>query len=86
MQILFDCSKEEIKIIYPDWTLTAWRNKKDNLIYTQSKVKGKRAKPPKAWGRNFKYNLCSLSSENTKQQDFIEKTISNFDNLLGLNK
>ena len=86
MQILFDFSKEEIKIIYPGWSLKAWRDKKNNLIYSQSKVKGKRAKPPKAWGSNFKYNLCGLSSENTELQNFIEKTISNFDNLLGLNK
>lgn len=86
MKILFDVSNEEIKIIYPGLSLKAWRDKKNNMIYSQSKVKGKKAKPPKAWGNNFKYNLCGLFSENTELQNFIEKTISNFDNLLGLNK
>lgn len=83
-KIQLDFSKQEIKLIFDNWTLTAWRNNQNGLIYYQSQKKGEIANPPKSWGNNFRTCLYGVFTENERLQRFIEKAIVEFDFLLEL--
>ncbi len=83
-KIQFDFDKQAITLCFDNWTLFVWKNKENDLIYSQAKEKGKKAKPQSIYANDFRTHLKGEFTQNEKVQKFIEKAIAEFDLLLNL--